>query len=203
MEDASPDRVRATAGRRVLRTLERLHRHAPLVPDVRVDALVAELRSSERARPSSHRGAERLPLTDAELRSVVDDLVSRGDLVRSGHRVRLPSHLAALPDAWRERADELIDVLRRESPSPPRADAVARRLGLPEAALDHLRATGELVEFAPGIDYPVDVAADLVAQARSLRDAGELSVAGLRERIGSSRRFAAAVIGALDDEDEG
>lgn len=202
MTDASSDRARATAARRVLRALERLHRRAPLVPDVRVDALIADLRSSEGARPSSHRGAGRLPLTDAELRSVVDDLVSRGELVRSGHRVRLPSHLAALPDAWRERANELIDVLRSESPSPPRADAVARRLGLPDAALDHLRATGELVAFAPGIDYPGDVAADLLAQAHSLRDTGELSVAALRKRIGSSRRFAAAVIGALDDDSE-
>ena len=202
MTQPGPDRLLQTAERRLLGALGRLHGRDPLVPDIRVDALIAELRRSGAARPASHRGGGTLPLTDAELRSVVDDLVERGELVRSGHRVRLPSHLATLPDAWRERADALVEALRSESPAPPRADAVARRLGLPEAALDHMRASGELVSLAPGIDYPADVAAELLAVARRLASEGSLSVAALREAIGGTRRYAAAIIGALEDDED-
>lgn len=202
MKQPGPDQLRLTAERRLLLALARLHGRDPLVPDIRVDAVVAELRRSGTARPASHRGGGTLPLTDAELRQIVDDLVERGELLRAGHRVRLPSHVAALPDAWRERADALIEALRAESPAPPRADAVARRLGLPEAALDYLRTSGELVALAPGIDYPADVARELLAVARRLAEAGTLSVATLREAIGGTRRYAAAIIGALaDDED--
>lgn len=202
MTQPGPDRLLQTAERRLLSTLGRLHGRDPLVPDIRVDALVGELRRSGASRPASHRGGGTLPLTDAELRSVVDDLVERGELVRIGHRVRLPSHVATLPGAWRERADALIAALRTESPSPPRADAVARRLGLPEAALDHLRTSGELVSLAPGIDYPADVAEELLAVARRLADEGSLSVASLREAIGGTRRYAAAIIGALEDDED-
>ncbi|MEO8509902.1 MAG: hypothetical protein ABI534_01525 [Chloroflexota bacterium] len=200
MKQPGPDRLRLTAERRLLNTLGRLHGRDPLVPDIRVDAVVAELRRSGASRPASHRGGGTLPLTDAELRSVVDDLVERGELVRTGHRVRLPSHVATLPDAWRERADALLAALRAESPAPPRADAVARRLGLPEAALDYLRGSGELVSLAPGIDYPADVAEELIAVAQTLAEEGTLSVAALREAIGGTRRYAAAIIGALDDD---
>ena len=108
MTHASPDRLALTAERRLLSALARMHRREPLAPDVRVDALVAELRASQRGRPASHRGGGSLPMTDAELRAIVDRLVERGELVRRGHRVRLPSHLAALPDGWRERADALV-----------------------------------------------------------------------------------------------
>lgn len=202
MKQPGPDQLRLTAERRLMSTLGRLHRRDPLVPDVRVDALVGELRNAERSRPSSHRGGGALPLTDAELRAIVDDLVERGVLARAGHRVRLASHVAALPEGWRERADALIEALRAESPSPPRADAVARRLGLPEAALDHLRVSGELVSLAPGIDYPADVADELLAVARRFADEGTLSIAALREAIGGTRRYAAALIGALDDAED-
>lgn len=202
MTHASPDRLALTAERRLLMALARLHRREPLAPDVRVDALVAELRAAERGRPASHRGGASLPMNDADLRAIVDRLVERGEVVRRGHRVRLPSHLAVLPDAWRERADALVEVLRRESPTPPRADAVARRLGLPEAAVDHLRATGELVSPAPGIDYPADVYADLLGVARRLADEGALSVTALREAIGGTRRYASALIAALTAADE-
>lgn len=202
MTHASPDRLALTAERRLLSALARMHRREPLAPDVRVDALVAELRASERGRPASHRGGGSLPMTDSDLRVIVDRLVERGEVVRRGHRVRLPSHLAVLPDGWRQRADALVDVLRQESPTPPRAEAVARRLGLPEPALEHLRATGELVSVAPGIDYPSDVYAGLLGVARGLADDGTLTVAALRAAIGGTRRYASAIIAALTTADE-
>lgn len=194
---------RLTAERRLLAALRRLHRRDPLAPDVRVDTVVAELRAGQAARPRGHRGGDALPLTDAQLRGIVDDLVADGAIVRRGHRVRLPGHAARLPAALRERADALLDALRAESPAPPRADAVARRLGLPETVLDHLRSTGELVALAPGIDYPADVADELLGVARRLRAEGMLSAATLRDATGASRRYAAALIGALGPSEEG
>jgi hypothetical protein len=201
MDHAEPDRSRQTAERRLLSTLARLHRREPLAPDIRVDTLVAELRAAESGRPAKHRGGGRTPLSDAELRGLVNTLVERGALIRQGHRVRLPGHLAVLPDGWRERADELISVLRAERASPPRADAVASRLGLPDAALANLRATGELVVIGPGIDLPGDTFAEMLAVARRLADDGTLSVAALRTAIGTSRRVAAGIIGLMQEDE--
>lgn len=197
MTDAAAARARAIAERRLLSAVARLHRRDPLAADVRVDTLVAAVRESAGGRPAGHRGAGAVPLSDQELRAIVDGLVARGTLHRSGHRVRLPEHVAVLPEAWRERAAALLAVLRAESPTPPRAAAVARRLGLPDAALDHLRRSGELVSFAPGVDYPADVATELMVVARRLADEGTLSVRTLRTATGGTRRTASAIIGAL------
>jgi hypothetical protein len=72
-------------------------------------------------------------------------------------------------------------------------EPIARRLGTPDWVVDALRRTGELVAVAPGIEYSRDVL-DALLVALGGRD---LSVAELRDELGTSRRYAAALRAVL------
>jgi hypothetical protein len=183
---------RRLAERRLLQALRRFHRREPMGADVRADALIATLRDPG-GRPASHRGATPLTLSDAELRSVLDDLVARGEVLRDGRRVWLAGEAAGLEGEARRQADALLAEIAAAGASPPRVEPVARRLGTPGWVVDALRHTGELVAAAPGIEYPRDVLDALLA-ALGGRD---LSVAELRDELGTSRRYAAALRTAL------
>lgn len=186
---------RRLAERRLLSALARFHRHEPLAPDLRIDAVLALARDVGQ-RPASHRGAAPLSLTDAELLEVLDELVERGEVERAGHRVRLVGHRPELGPGMRRRADTLLGELRAAGASPPRAEAVARRLGLPDGVLDVLRQSGELVRLGPGIEYPRDALAELLEPFRGR----QVTVAEIRDELQTSRRYGAALLEALATE---
>ncbi len=144
---------RRLAERRLLASLSRFHRREPMAADLRIDALLGLVRGDSQ-RPPSHRGAVRLEMTDAQLLEMIDDLAQRGEVQRDGHRIRLRGQEPTLGPDMRRRADALLDELAAGGASPPRAEPVARRLGLPDAVLDALRQSGELVVLAPGVEYP-------------------------------------------------
>jgi hypothetical protein len=191
-----PDQ-RRMAERRLLAMLRRIHRSEPLARDVRVDALIARVRSEpEDPRPGSHRGAGRLLLGEDAMRAVVDQLVAARRLVRRGHRVRLPDHEPLLDPEMRERVQRLLVGLRSAGVEPPRVDALASRLGIPPPIIDQLRAAGELVAVAPGIDYPRDVHAALLERLDRMAARGPMDVARVRDELRASRRYAEALLRA-------
>ena len=191
-----PDQ-RRLAERRLVAMLRRIHRSEPLARDVRVDALIARVRSEpEDPRPGSHRGAGRLLLGDDAMRAVVDELVDAGRLVRRGHRVRLPDHEPLLDPEMRQRVERLLVGLRSAGVEPPRVDALASRLGIPPPIIDQLRAAGELVAVARGIDYPRDVHAALLERLDRMAARGPMDVARVRDELRASRRYAEALLRA-------
>ncbi len=185
---------RQLAERRLLLALRRLHRRQPLNADVRVDTLVAELRAGDRQRPASHRGATPLTLDDAALRAVVDGLVTRGSLERTGHRVRLPDHAPTLDPAMRERVDRLLAGLASAGAAPPPVAGIASRLGIPGVVVDQLRASGELVSLEAGIDYPRSTWDELEARLSTMAARGPLSVSRVRDELRATRRHAEAIL---------
>lgn len=185
---------RRLAERRLLEALRRLHRRAPLRRDVRVDPLIAEARAADPTKPSSHRGRQRLTLSDGDLRAVVDDLVASGVLHREGHRVSLPDHEPALDPIMRERLDQLIAVLGAGGVMPPPAESTAARLGIPAALLDQLRAAGELISVGPRIDYPRTTWAAVSERLDALAAEAPLSVRRIRDGLGATRRHAEAIL---------
>jgi hypothetical protein len=188
---------RRLAERRLLAMLRRVHRSEPLAPDVRVDALVARVRAQpDDPRPGSHRGAGRLILGDDAMRAVVDQLVAAGQMVRRGHRVRLPDHEPLLDPQMRERVERLLVGMRSAGAEPPRVDALAARLGIPPSVIEQLRAAGELVALAPGIDYPRDVHESLTQRLDRMAARGPLDVARVRDELRASRRYAEALLRA-------
>ena len=182
--------------RLALQALRRFHREQPLAADLRMDALVARVRSiAARSGPRGHRGGTPLTLADPELRRVIDDLAADGRLVRSGRRLRLPDAQAGLDPEMGERVETLLAGLRAAGSNPPRVDGIAARLGIPPNVVDQLRASGALRSIAPGIDYPADVWAALRARVDDMP--GSVSVARLRDELRTSRRHAEAILAAV------
>jgi hypothetical protein len=185
---------RRLAERRLLDALRRLHRREPLRADVRVDRLIADLRAADPSRPSAHRGRQPLTVSDGELRAVVDELVASGALLRDGHRVRLAERGAALDPVMGERVRRLLKELGEGGSTPPPAERIAARLGIPPALLDQLRAAGELVAVAPRIDYPCDRWTAIGAELDRLAGEAPLSVRGVRDALRTTRRHAEAIL---------
>jgi hypothetical protein len=195
MSDSGPIDAaqRRLAAGRLQAALRRLHRREPLRADVRVDAVIAELRAAPR-QPAGHRGSTPLALDDDALRSLIDELVAAGTLIRTGHRVRLPEHAPSLGPEMRERVETLLAGMRAAGAAPPPIDGIAARLGIPVSVLAQLRAAGELVSVAPGIDYPRDVWEGLRARIDALATRDRLTVGPLRDQLRASRRHAEALL---------
>ena len=185
---------RRLAERRLLDALRRMQRREPLRADVRVDRLVAEARAADPAKPSTHRGRRSLTLADGELRAVVDELVASGMLRRAGHRVSLADRVPALDPIMGERVDRLMALLAAGGATPPPAEAVAARLGIPATVLEQLRAAGDLVVVGPRIDYPMAAWTAMVAELDRLAGGAPLSVRGVRDALGTTRRHAEAIL---------
>jgi hypothetical protein len=181
---------------RLLAAMRRMHRSERLRAGIRIDTLIERYHAVERTvrRPASHRGASPLTVDHTALLELVDGLVARGELLREGRRVRLPGHMAGLGAEMQPRVDRMLGQLRSAGPMPPRADALAAQLGIAPAILDELREAGVLVAVAPGIDYPADLYHELRLRIRRLADTGPLSVARVRDELGTSRRHAAALL---------
>jgi hypothetical protein len=188
---------RRLAERRLMAALRRLHRREPMRADIRTDAVLRELRADPGERlPTRHRGGGSLrDVTDAELLEVVDTLVASGTIVQRGHRLRLPEHAPPLLDPeMRDRVERLMAGLAAAGAQPPRVNSVAARLGIPTGVVDQLRAAGELVQVAEGIDYPRAVAEELRARLDEMARQGPLSVARVRDELRTSRRHAEALL---------
>jgi hypothetical protein len=191
---------RRTAERRLLDALRRLHRREPMRPDVRLDTLMATARAAHPGRPAGHRGAAPLELDDAGLLAVVDELAAAGRVVRRGRRVRLPDHRPGLEPVMLERVERLLDGLREAGLEPPRVESVAARLGIPAGVVNQLRASGELVSLAPGIDYPRATWEALRERVDRIAASGPLTVARTRDHLRTSRRHAEAILARRREE---
>ncbi len=185
---------RRLAERRLVNGLRRLHRRDPLLPDVRLDAVLAAARAVPSGAAAGHRGGTPLTADDAELLVVLDELSAAGRVVRDGRRVRLAEHRPALEPVMRERVDRLLDGLRAAGVSPPRVEGVAARLGIPGTLVADLRASGELVAVAPGIDNPRETWDSLRERVDRLAMSGPLTVARARDHLRTSRRHAEAIL---------
>jgi len=161
---------------------------------VRVDTLIAELRSAESTGTRTHRGQQPLTLSDSELRAVVDGMVGSASLLRTGHRVWLPEGGPPLDHVMRERVELLLATLTAAGAKPPPAEVVASRLGMPTALLDQLRASGELVSIGPRIDVTRESWGKIAVRLDRLAADGPLSVARVRDELETARRFAERIL---------
>jgi hypothetical protein len=187
---------RQAAERRVLEAMRRFHRAEPLARDIRVDALMRRVRTLADAdrRPRSHRGALASDLTEPELQAVIGGLVAAGKLERRGHRVNLRGERPGLSGEMAERVDRLVEGLRAAGAEPPRVEAVASRIGIPPAVIDQVRSSGMLVSLAPGIDYPREVLEALLDRIGGLSTRGPLTTGRVALSLGTSRRYAEALL---------
>jgi selenocysteine-specific elongation factor len=134
-------------------------------------------------------GAPRdLELADA----VVDRLAAEGTLVREGAVVRLASHRAGSGDE----VARVVEVVRSAEPTPP-SIAELRAAGVAPAILDAAVRSGALVRISSELVFT----GELVERAGTIvREAGAdgITVSALRERLGTSRKYAVPLAEHLD-----
>lgn len=134
-------------------------------------------------------GAPRdLELADA----AIDRFETEGTLVREGAAVRLASHRAGGGDE----IAALVDVVRSAEPTPPTI-AELRASGVTAGVLDAAVRSGALVRISPELV----LSRELVERAGAIvREAGSdgITVSALRERLGTSRKYAVPLAEHLD-----
>ena len=134
-------------------------------------------------------GAPRdLELADA----AIDRFETEGTLVREGAAVRLASHRAGGGDE----IAAFVQVVRSAEPTPPTI-AELRASGVTAGVLDAAVRSGALVRISPELV----LSRELVERAGAIvREAGSdgITVSALRERLGTSRKYAVPLAEHLD-----
>jgi selenocysteine-specific elongation factor len=127
-------------------------------------------------------------------------LLAEGRLAESGPLLSLAEHRVAFTPEQERQVAELLDLLRRYGPAPPdRADFEAH-LRISPALTQALLDRGELVEVSAELLYPREVYEQMVAQVvEAIRRDGPITVAGVRDLFDTSRKYALALMGHLDE----
>jgi selenocysteine-specific elongation factor len=131
------------------------------------------------------------------------DLEVRGAIRRRGPRLLLTAALARLPPAEQSLLERLRQLYADTGFHSPRPDELPARLGIAaeqaEKLLRHLREEGALVQLIPTVVLTREFlcrAQDLAVAA--IQRAGRLDSADFKNTIGSSRKYALAILDYLD-----
>jgi selenocysteine-specific elongation factor len=168
--------------------LDRFHREAPLAPG----ESLATVRGIASAAIRSASAPSDAGLVDA----LLDDLADRGEIVREGATIRAASHQVTL--AGREpEVERLVAAVAEGEPTPPSVSELVAR-GHRNDVIDAAAREGHVVRLSQGLV----VTPGFVERAlRIVRAAGEdgITVSGLREELGTSRKYAVPLVEHLDE----
>ncbi len=142
----------------------------------------------------------RLGLEPRLFARMLERLLAEGLVVEDGPLLHLPQHKVALTPSQEEARTRLLDTLRSAGASPPSRDDVEVGHGATPELTQVLLDRGELVEVAPDLVYPRDVYDTIVDEiVKTVRQRGTITVAGVRDLFDTSRRYALALLGHLDE----
>ena len=133
------------------------------------------------------------PGDDELAASIVDDLVQRDTIARSGSFLRIPSHKAEVVPGELQR---LTAAVAAGEPTPPSMSELQRN-GFARETIESAVRSGALVRIAPDLILTpafVERAVDIVREAK---DAG-ITVGDVRARLGTSRKYAVPLMEHLD-----
>jgi selenocysteine-specific elongation factor len=142
-------------------------------------------------------------------RAAIEALFTSGRAVERGGYLVTP---AAEPEEARQPATpeldglalDALELLRSDGASPRAPAAVAEELGtaLPdvEHALESLAAAGRAIRVKPGVYYDAETLEDLRSRLLALaaERGGEITLAEARDELGTSRKYAQALVEHLD-----
>ncbi len=173
---------------RVLRALGRLHQARP-----RLSAI-----------PRTHLAAELPDLaSEALISGIVDRLKAQGKVIVEARTVALKGHEPKLSQGERRLKGELAESVRKGGMSPPDAADLAATAGTRTAAVPELLALlcdeQKLVEVSSGLYLDFDVEAELRRKVVArLADGSSMTMADLRDLLGTTRKYAVPIGEYLD-----
>jgi selenocysteine-specific elongation factor len=130
----------------------------------------------------------------------LDRLLGEGRVREVGPLLALPTHEVRLTDAMQARIGRMMAELRDGGASPPARSEVEARYGVTPDETQVLMERGEIVEIAQDMIYAADVL-DQITQAivGAIREHDRISVAGVRDLTGTSRKYSLALLAYLDE----
>jgi selenocysteine-specific elongation factor len=162
----------------------------------RIRSTLAEYHAAHPLEPGAPRQwlRTRVRVADAVVDTVLEELVSAGQLVLEGGDVRLADFTARLSDRQRALAADLVARLSAAGAEPPTVEELAGALGAPApevASVTRLLARqGELVAVEANRYFMRSTVTQLVTQVlEGMSVEGEYGPAELREFVGLSRKF--------------
>ena len=173
---------------RVIRALRRLH--------------VARPRQA--AIPRTHLAAELPDLgSDALIAAILARLEAQGKVIVEARTVALKGHEPRLSQGERRLKSELLEAIRSAGMSPPETTELAANAGSRAAVVPELLALlcdeQKLVEISPGLLLDFDVEAELRRKVtQRLADGSGMTMADLRDLLGTTRKYAVPIGEYLD-----
>ncbi len=131
---------------------------------------------------------------------LLERLLAEELVAESGPLLRLPAHEVVFTPDQQRLAGRLTSALREAGASPPDRSDIEASLGVSPELTQALIDRGELVEVAADLVYPRDVYEVLVDEiTKTIRARGPITVAGVRDLFDTSRKYALALLGHLDE----
>jgi selenocysteine-specific elongation factor len=131
-------------------------------------------------------------------------LVQEGTVADTGTAVHLPEHAVRLTPAQEAVAGRLLELLRAAPLAPPTLPELRAALGpgaLDDELLGALVALGEVVRVGDDLVFTAGAYREMVdAVVAYLQERGKITVAEVRDRFGTSRRYALPLLEHLDRE---
>jgi selenocysteine-specific elongation factor len=138
--------------------------------------------------------------TTAEWPHLVRHLERDGVVRQSSGLVALASHRGGV-GARRGDADRVLALLRRDPYSPPTGTELCAAAAVEPELLEALRDAGEIVRVTDGLYFDRQAYDELVPTiVRMICTEGEVTVAGVRDALGTSRKYVLALLEHLDAE---
>jgi selenocysteine-specific elongation factor len=135
----------------------------------------------------------RLRLSGDGLEAILAATVARGSVATQEGSVRLPDHTPTLAPDQERVVRRLLEAFAAAPYSPPAPDVEPELLGW-------LVDQGKIVRVGADVAFLPETYAEMVAWVRAqIGAAGSVTVAQFRDRFGSSRKYALALLEHLDE----
>lgn len=168
----------------------------------RQEVLLRDLAAQHRAHPlrlglPREEVASRLALKPKTAAAFLESLIEAGTVQASGEWVALPGWQVKLDAQQQARVEALLAQFAGDAFTPPPPGEAATAVG--EPLLDLLVARGDLVRVSHEVLLGQEAYTTMVEGARALFAAqGEITAAALRDRFGTSRKYAIGLLEHLD-----
>ncbi|HZT07873.1 MAG TPA: selenocysteine-specific translation elongation factor [Chloroflexota bacterium] len=128
-------------------------------------------------------------------------LLENGTLAEDGPRARLPEFSVTLSVDEERAAQALVSTLEGFGVAPPNRAEIRAAHGVSDEVIQALIDRGTLVEVAQDLVYARSTYDEVVARIlAALASSGRVTVAQVRDVLGTSRRYALALLEHLDDQ---
>jgi selenocysteine-specific elongation factor len=138
-------------------------------------------------------------LTSRLFNEIVEQAVSEGWLAEAGGTIRLASHQITFNPKQQQAVDYLLYTFRQEPYTTPSVAQCEEQVG--SEVLNALVEQGDLIKLGDDVIFMTETYDEMVNRVVAhLKEQGTITVAQMRDMFGTSRKYALAFLGHLDEK---